>query len=63
MLPAEAHSLQLGQHFTFNADTPPLYEVTDVGLIDYEGHDLVIYLDDHQALHGHYRDHTPVWIE
>ncbi len=56
----EAHDLQVGQTFSFEPNGRPLI-VDSIGIIDYEGHDLVLYRDD-DGLHGHYRDHTPVWV-
>ena len=56
----ETHNLKVNQTFSF-APEGPWATVVDTDTIDYEGHALILYRDA-LGLHGHYRDHTPVWL-
>lgn len=60
MFLSEAHNLAVGQSFVFT-ETGISHQVTDIDVVDYEGNSLVLYTSD-DGLHGHHRDHTPVWI-
>lgn len=62
MFHSEAYRLKVGQRFSFSDHETPTEIVTDTDIIDYEGHPLVLYSDE-QGLHGHYRDHTEVWVD
>jgi len=61
VIQSEAHSLQVGQHFSFDPELPAVAEVGETGRIEAYGEVLVLYLLD-GAWHGHLSDHTPVWI-